>query len=78
MKELHPAVLQRWPLEFAQHVADTTVVPSSPAVPPGCCLLYFIHHFCLIVIIGMPNRNCMILDINNVCDIISLSKLFSY
>ena len=39
----------------------------SPAGPPGCCLLHFLHLFCLSFIIGMPNRSCILKLRRNQC-----------
>ena len=55
-----PSVLQGWPLESVQHIVDTSPVPQSPAGPPSCCLLHFLHLFFLSVIIVMPNRSCIL------------------
>ena len=68
---LHPAVLQGWPHEFTQHIDDATFVPPSPAGPSGCCPLYFLHHFCLRVTIGMPNRSCILELMTSQCFVCS-------
>ena len=43
-----------------QAVIDATGIMPSPADPPGCCLLHFLHLFCLSFIIGMPNKSCIL------------------
>ena len=64
---INPAVIQGWPLEFIQHIIDATLVLPSPAGPPGCCLLHFLHLLCLNVIIGTPNRSCIFKLRTNQC-----------
>ena len=67
LRKTSPCVLQGWPLEFVQHIVNATPVTPSPAGPPGCCLLHFLHLFCLSFIIGMPNRSCILKLRTNKC-----------
>ena len=44
-----------------------TGVPPSPAGPPCCSLLHFSHLSSLSIIIGMPNRSCILKLRSNQC-----------
>ena len=52
---------------FVQHIVDATPVPPSPAGPPVCGLLHFLHLFCRSFIIGIPNRSCILEHRTNQC-----------
>ena len=54
-KTYKPVVLQGWPVK----IINATFIMPSPADPPSCCLLHFLHIFRLSFIIGMPNRGCV-------------------
>ena len=74
---LLPTNLQGWPLKFVQHIADTTCIPPSPAVPSGSCPLHLLNLCYLSVMIGMPNRSC-ILELRShqcfVCNFLSVPR----
>ena len=40
---LIPTGLQSWPLQFIEHLANTTCVVPPPAGPAGCRPLYLLH-----------------------------------
>ena len=42
--------------------------------PPGCCLLHFLHLFCLSFIMGMPNRSCILKLRTNQCFLLLYSQ----
>ena len=52
--------LQGWPLKFIQHVADATGFSPSPAGQPGSCPLHLLHLSNLSIVIGMPNKCCIL------------------
>ena len=64
-----PTGLQGWPLKFVQHIADTTCtcISPSPAGPSGSCTLHLLHQCYLSVMIGMPNRSCILELRSNQC-----------
>ena len=74
---LFPTGLQGWPLKFVQHIADTTCISPSPAGPSGSCPLRLLHLCYLSVMIGMPNRSCILKLRSNkcfVCNFLSVSR----
>ena len=48
------------PTQFVQHVADATCVSSSPAGTHSSCPLHLLHLLNSSVMIGMPNRCCVL------------------
>ena len=51
---------QGWPLKFVKHTIDATSVPPSTAGPHGSCPLHLLHLSNLSIMIGMPNRCCIL------------------
>ena len=47
LRKTSPCGPPGWPPEFVQHIVNATPVTPSPAGSPGCCLLHFLHLFCL-------------------------------
>ena len=51
---------QSWPLQFIEHLTNTTSVVSPPAGPADCSPLYLLHLLYLIFTIWATNRCCIL------------------
>ena len=57
---LIPLGLKSWPLQFMEHIANTTSVAPPPAGPAGCRPLYLLHLLNLSFTIWAPNKCCIL------------------